>query len=73
LFWFPWIYSTAELLLLIFPVRGVAQAIIAWWFSNNLLFVWLGLVGLAAMFYFIPKLTNSELHSRYLALLTFGF
>src|SRR5436190_19080812 len=25
LFWFPWIYSTANLLLLIFPVRGVAQ------------------------------------------------
>src|SRR5215469_15055871 len=28
LFWFPWIYSTAQLLLLIFPVRGVAQAVI---------------------------------------------
>jgi cytochrome c oxidase cbb3-type subunit 1 len=73
LFWFPWIYSTAQLLLLTFPVRGVVQAIIAWWFSNNLLFVWLGLVGLAAIFYFIPKLTGSELHSRYLALLTFWF
>jgi cytochrome c oxidase cbb3-type subunit 1 len=73
LFWFPWIYSTADLLLLIFPVRGVAQAIIAWWFSNNLLFVWLSLVGLATIFYFIPKLTDSELYSRYLALLTFWF
>jgi cytochrome c oxidase cbb3-type subunit 1 len=73
LFWFPWIYSTAELLLLTFPVRGVAQAIIAWWFSNNLIFVWLGLVGIAAVFYFVPKLTGSELYSRYLALLTFWF
>jgi len=73
LFWFPWIYSTAGLLLLSFPVRGVVQAIIAWWFSNNLLCVWLGLMGLAAIFYFIPKLTNTELHSRYLALLTFWF
>jgi cytochrome c oxidase cbb3-type subunit 1 len=60
-------------LLLAFPVRGVVQAIIAWWFSNNFLFVWLGLMGLAAIFYFIPKLTSSELHSRYLALLTFWF
>jgi len=73
LFWFPWIYSTAQLLLLIFPVRGVTQAIIAWWFSNNLQFVWLSLVGLAAIFYFIPKLTSCELHSRYLALLMFWF
>ena len=31
LFWFPWIYSTANLLLITFPVRGMAQAVIAWW------------------------------------------
>jgi cytochrome c oxidase cbb3-type subunit 1 len=71
LFWFPWIYSTADLLLLTFRARGMAQAVIAWWYSNNLLVVWLGLVGLAAIFYFVPKLTGRELHSRYLALLTF--
>jgi cytochrome c oxidase cbb3-type subunit I len=71
LFWFPWIYSTADLLLLTFRVRGMAQAVIAWWYSDNLQVVWLGLVGLAAVFYFMPKLTARELHSRYLALLTF--
>ena len=71
LFWFPWIYSTADLLLFTFRVRGMAQAVIAWWYSDNLLVVWLGLVGLAAVFYFVPKLTGRELHSRYLALLTF--
>ena len=71
LFWFPWIYSTANLLLLTFRVRGMAQAVIAWWYSENLLVVWLGLVGLAAIFYFLPKLTGRNLHSRYLALLTF--
>ena len=71
LFWFPWVYSTADLLLLTFRVRGMAQAVIAWWYSENLLVVWLGLVGLAAVFYFIPKLTGRDLHSRYLALLTF--
>ena len=31
LFWFPWIYSTAILLLEVFPVRGIVQASIAWW------------------------------------------
>ncbi|HEV2320407.1 MAG TPA: hypothetical protein VGV18_11695, partial [Verrucomicrobiae bacterium] len=40
LFWFPWIYSTANLFLVAWPVRGVAQAVIDWWFSNNLIFVW---------------------------------
>jgi cytochrome c oxidase cbb3-type subunit I len=71
LFWFPWIYSTATLLLLDFKVRGIAQAVIAWWYSDNLLTVWAGLVGLAAVFYFVPKLTARDLHSRYLALLAF--
>ena len=71
LFWFPWIYSTANLLLQAVGVRGMAQAVIAWWFSDNLLVVWLGLVGLAGIFYLVPKLTGRELHSRYLALLAF--
>ena len=71
LFWFPWIYSTAQLLLVTFPVRGVAQAVIAWWYSDNLRLVWLGLVGLAAIFYAVPKLVERELHSHYLALFTF--
>jgi cytochrome c oxidase cbb3-type subunit 1 len=71
LFWFPWIYSTANLLLVTFPVRGVAQAIIAWWFADNLSVVWLALVGLAAVFYFVPKLTARELHSHYLAMFAY--
>lgn len=71
LFWFPWIYSTANLLLLVFPVRGVTQAAISWWFSGNLLVVWLSLSGLAASFYFLPKLAGRPLHSHYLALFAF--
>ncbi len=71
LFWFPWIYSTANLLLLAFPVRGVAQAVIAWWYFQNLSVVWLSLVGLGAVLYFLPKLTARELHSHYLALFAY--
>jgi cytochrome c oxidase cbb3-type subunit I len=71
LFWFPWIYSTAELLLLAFPVRGVAQAVIDWWYADNLLVVWFGLAGLATVFYFVPKLTGKVLQSQYLALFVF--
>jgi len=71
LFWFPWIYSTACLLISVFPVRGVTQAAIAWWYAANLEKVWLGAVGLAAAFYLVPKLKQRELRSHYLALFTF--
>ncbi|HLH55456.1 MAG TPA: cbb3-type cytochrome c oxidase subunit I [Verrucomicrobiae bacterium] len=71
LFWFPWIYSTANLLLVSFPVRGVAQAVIAWWYSQNLLVTWLGLLGLGTLFYFIPKLSGRDLHNHYLALFAY--
>lgn len=44
---------------------------IAWWYAENLLVVWLGLLGLAAVFYFVARLLERELHSHYLALATF--
>jgi len=71
LFWFPWIFSTADLLLLVAPARGVLQALIAWWYVHNLNEVFLGFAGLASSFYFIPKLTGRPLHSHYLAALAF--
>ena len=71
LFWFPWIYSTAQLLLVTFPVRGVMQAVIAWWFADNLELVWFWLAGLAAVFYFVPKLAGRQLQNRNLALCAF--
>jgi len=71
LLWFPWIFSTATLLLQVFPVRGMVQASVAWWFSGNLLNVWLPLAGLACTFYVLPKLTGRPLQSHYLALFAF--
>jgi cytochrome c oxidase cbb3-type subunit I len=71
LFWFPWIYSTANLFLVAWPVRGVTQAVIDWWFSNNLIFVWLGLAGLGIAFYLLPKIAGRPLQDRYFALFVF--
>ena len=71
LFWFPWIFSTARLLLMLHPVRGVTQSVIAWWFAANLNTVWFALMGLAAVFYFIPQFMNKPLHNRHLAFFTF--
>ena len=71
LFWFPWTYSTAELLLVTWPVRGAAQVAIWGYYVANLEVTWLALIGLAAIFYFVPKLTRHQLHSHYLALFAF--
>jgi len=71
LFWFPWIFSTAVLVLLCVPARGVLQAVVAWWYAHNFDTVFLGFTGLASAFYFIPKLLNRPLHSHYLAALAF--
>jgi len=71
LFLFPWIYSTANILIVGWPVRGVVQAIIAWWFGNNLVFLWTSLVGLGAAFYFLPKFSGRPLRSYYYALFAF--
>jgi cytochrome c oxidase cbb3-type subunit I len=72
LLWFPWIYSTANLLLASgHPVRGVTQAVIGWWFADNLIFVWLALVGLGIAFYFLPKFAGRPLQNHYFALFAF--
>jgi cytochrome c oxidase cbb3-type subunit 1 len=71
LFLFPWIYSTANIFIVGWPARGVVQAIIAWWFGNNLVFLWTSLVGLGTAFYFLPKFTGRPLQTYYYALFAF--
>ncbi|HEX7652208.1 MAG TPA: cbb3-type cytochrome c oxidase subunit I [Verrucomicrobiae bacterium] len=72
LLWFPAIYSSANLFLgSMHPVRGVAQAVIDWWFVNNFLYVWFALVGLGIVFYFVPKMSGRPLHSRFYVLFAF--
>ncbi|HWQ90907.1 MAG TPA: cbb3-type cytochrome c oxidase subunit I, partial [Clostridia bacterium] len=58
-------------LLQMFPVRGITQAVIAWWYSANLSLVWFGLMGLATAFYLLPRITGRELSSHYLSLFVF--
>jgi cytochrome c oxidase cbb3-type subunit 1 len=69
--WFPWIYTCANLLLLVDPVRGVMQPLVAWWYAGNLHYVWLALPALAVLLYFVPIVMNRPLHSGQLA--AFGF
>ncbi len=72
LLWFPWIYSTANILLNSHQLpRGVVQPIIGWWFANNLVFVWLALVGVGTAFYFLPKIAARPLANSGYVLLAF--
>lgn len=71
LLWFPWIFLTADWLLLCHPVRGVMQPLVGWWFVNNLQQLVLVPFGLAIACYFVPKAAGRPLHSRELALFAF--
>ena len=71
LFLFPWIYSVANILIVGWPVRGVVQAVIAWWFGNNLVFLWTSLVGIGTAFYFLPKFCGRPLQTYFYALFAF--
>jgi len=60
-----------HLFLVAWPVRGVVQAVIGWWFVGNLLFVWLALVELARRFISCQNSAGRPLQSYYLALFAF--
>lgn len=71
LFWFPWLYATVQIFLILFPVKGVTQASITWWFGHNVLGLWFTPIGLAAAYYLIPKVIGRPIHSYYLSILGF--
>jgi cytochrome c oxidase cbb3-type subunit I len=72
LLWFPWLFTSARALLVCYPVRGAMQFLINGWFASGLMTLWLGGIGLAILYYFIPKLTaGGVLYNRALAI--FGF
>lgn len=69
--WFPWLYGTAQVMLLIEPVRGVVQAAVNWWYAHNVLGLWFTPIGLASIYYLIPKVIGRPIHSYYLSVLGF--
>ena len=71
LFWFPWLYSIAQIMLIFEPARGTVQALVNWWYAHNVLGLWFTPIGLAAAYYFIPKVLGKPIHSYYLSVLGF--
>jgi cytochrome c oxidase cbb3-type subunit 1 len=70
-FAFPLVYLLAQLLVLWQPASGVVQAIAHSWFVANLLQLWFGASGLAAIYYFLPKVLERTLTGYYLAPVAF--
>jgi len=71
LFCFPWIYSIAQVMVVFDPARGTVQSLVNWWYVNNLVTLWFMPLGLAAAYYFIPKVLGKPIHSYYLSALGF--
>lgn len=71
IFWFPWLYSIAQVMLVFSPVRGTVQSVVHAWFSTNLFLLWFASIALAAVYYFLPKLLVKPVSNYYLASLSF--
>ncbi|MDX2080904.1 MAG: cbb3-type cytochrome c oxidase subunit I [Terrimicrobiaceae bacterium] len=69
--WFPWLYATANILLIWQPIQGSAQAAVNWWYAHNVLGLWFTPIGLASAYYMIPKVIGRPIHSYYLSILGF--
>src|SRR6202162_3206047 len=69
--WFPWLYAATQVMLFVAPGHGVVEAVVGWWYANNLLFLWLGAIGLGTAYYMIPKVIGRPVYSYHLA--TIGF
>ncbi|EDY83083.1 Cytochrome C and Quinol oxidase polypeptide I superfamily [Verrucomicrobiia bacterium DG1235] len=65
--WFPFLFIVANL-----PIyEGVQHAIVNWWYAHNVLGLWITPFGLAAAYYFIPKVIGKPIYSYQLSLLGF--
>jgi cytochrome c oxidase cbb3-type subunit 1 len=69
--WFPWVFSTANVLLHCADVHPVMAAGINAWFKSALIFLFFIPVALGTAYYLAPKLTGRPLPSHALARLGF--
>jgi cytochrome c oxidase cbb3-type subunit 1 len=70
-FWFPWLYTIAQIMLFKAPVRGVLQPIVNAWYVNGLYSLWFVPMAIAAIYYFLPKLLGKPISNYYMAPLGF--
>ena len=71
LFWFPWLYSIAQVMLLFNAPRGIVQTILQTWFAGNVYGLWVAPIGIAAIYYFLPKLLGRPIRDYRIARMGF--
>ena len=71
MFWMPWIYTTAVLMIIYAPATGVVQASVNWWFAHNFLGLWVTPVAVGAAYYIIPKVIGRPVYSYHLSIIGF--
>lgn len=70
---FPWLYATANMLLVWRPVQGSAQGPIAAWFWGSLIWLWLVPLALAAVYYLVPHIARRPVRAYPSSVLAFWF
>lgn len=70
-FWFPWIYTAVQTMVIWFPAQGTVQAVTNWWFGHNALGLWYTPMAIAVIYYLIPKVLGKPIHSYYLSVIGF--
>jgi cytochrome c oxidase cbb3-type subunit 1 len=70
---FPWLYATANMLLVWRPVQGSAQGPIAAWFWGSLIWLWLVPLALAAIYYLVPHIARRPVRAYPSSVLAFWF
>ncbi len=70
-FLFPWFFGATTFLSASTAVTGVTKNIVNAWYQGGLFNLWFGSIGLAAAYYFIPKVINKPIYSDSLAKIGF--
>ena len=68
---FPWLYATANMLLIWRPVQGSAQGPIASWYLGSLLWLWLVPLTLAVVYYLVPHIARRPVRAYPSSVLAF--
>lgn len=70
-FLFPWFFGATQFLTTGSVVTGVTKNIVLAWYQGGLFNLWFTCLGLAAAYYFIPKVINKSIYSYNLAKIGF--
>ena len=69
--WLPIMFVIANIAIHKSGIHGVVQASAHWWFAHNMMTLWFTPLALAALYYFLPKVSGRPIASYSLSLLGF--